>query len=377
MPVKNCILNQDTMNNFVITSTRTMKEYTSKVVSYMFKIPNFSSLSGMDGVELLNIDRFADGEMEVSIKKSVRGKDVVLFAGCNRNNLDIGVEEAKIELYNTVDALKRSQAGDVIVFEPFISSSRSDRTTRRNSVGLWVHFKILFSLGVTHIVTYQLHSNKSQSILDPTICTIDDIPALNLMEQYLCDVYIRNLKTLEDEVRRHWAFCSVDAGGEKLARQFANAFGAPLVIAHKQRDYSKSNSIESINILSADPVEGKVLWIVDDMVDTASSVESLIRALGHLKPREINLIAVHAVFSFPASTRLNKLAGEGLLNRIIVADTVCTRALDGNIPRLEVVPSAELSSRIIRTLMLNESMGELMNAFNAEAYLKSPSLFNS
>ncbi|GHV65335.1 hypothetical protein AGMMS49587_19430 [Spirochaetia bacterium] len=50
--------------------------------------------------------------------------------------------------------------------EPFISCSRSDRTTRRNSVGLWVHFKILSTLGTRHIVTYQLHSNKSESMLD-------------------------------------------------------------------------------------------------------------------------------------------------------------------------------------------------------------------
>jgi ribose-phosphate pyrophosphokinase len=212
-------------------------------------------------------------------------------------------------------------------------------------------------------------------MLDPSLCTIDDIPALNLLERYLCDVYIRNLKTLEEEVRPRWAFCSVDAGGEKLAREFANAFGAPLVVAHKQRDYSKINSIESVNVLSAEPVEGKVLWIVDDMIDTAASVEGLIRALASLKPREINIIAVHALFSPPAARRLNALADEGLLHRIIVADTVGTTTFTGINPCIEIVPSADLSSRIIHTLYSNESMGRLMNPFNAENYLKSPNLF--
>jgi ribose-phosphate pyrophosphokinase len=364
------------MNDFVITATRSMRGYASRVVESLTKIPRFSSLSEIiDGVELLNTERFADGEMEVSINKSVRGKDVVIFTGCSRNDAGIEVEKAKMELYCAVDACKRSQAGDVIVFEPYISCSRSDRTTRRNSVGLWVHFKILSSLGVTHIITFQLHSNKSESMLDPAVCTIDDIPALNLLESYLCDAYIRNLKTLEDEVRPHWAFCSVDAGGEKLAREFANAFCAPLVVAHKQRDYSRINSVESVNVLSAEPVEGKVLWIVDDMIDTAGSVESLIRALASLKPREINIIAVHALFSPPAARRLNTLAGEGLLNRIIVTDTVGTSTFTGINPRIEIVPSADLSSRIIRTLFSNESMGTLMIPFNAENYLKSPNLF--
>jgi ribose-phosphate pyrophosphokinase len=166
-------------------------------------------------------------------------------------------------------------------------------------------------------------------------------------------------------------------GGGKIARGFANAFGSPLVVAHKQRDYSRSNTIESINILSAEPLEGKVLWIVDDMVDTAGSVESLIRALSPLKPAEINIIAVHALFSDPAVKRLTRLVEEKLLNRIMVTDTVCCSCpMPEKIPNLEVVPSAELSSRIIRTMVTNTSMSKLMRPFDAGIYLNSPNLFN-
>ena len=366
------------MNDFIITATRSMHSYAERVVEFLVKIPSFSEQRDViNGVELLNIERFADGEMEVSLSKSVRNKLVVLFSGCSYNESGIEVEKAKLEMYYAIDALKRCQAREIIVFEPYISCSRSDRTTRRNSVGLWVHFKILSSLGVNHVVTYQLHSNKSESMLDPAICSIDNIPAMTLLERYLCDVYIGNSQVLQEEVRPNWAFCSVDAGGEKLARSFANAFGAPLVVAHKQRDYSNLNSVESINILSRDPVEGKVLWIVDDMIDTAGSVESLIRALSELKPREINIIAVHALFSPPAARRLNALAEEGLLRRIIVTDTVGPINFNGIIPRIEVVPSTELSARIIRTLVLSESMAKLMNPFNAEIYLNSPNLFSS
>ncbi|MDR3249318.1 MAG: ribose-phosphate diphosphokinase [Treponema sp.] len=366
------------MKDFIITATRSMRGYASRVTQHLSKFASFQPVAGeMNGVDLLRTDRFADGEMEVVIGNSIRGKDVVLFTSCARNEAGIGVEEAKIELYHTVDALKRSQADRIIVFEPYVSCARSDRTTHRGSVGLWVHLKILASLGVRHFVTYQLHSDKSRSMVDPTICIVDDIPALTLLKRNLCDAYIRNLDTLEHEVRPNWAFCSVDAGGEKLARDFANSFGAPLVVAHKQRDYSKVNAIESINILSAEPLEGKVLWIVDDMVDTAGSVESLIRALGPHKPKEINIISVHALFSPPAAQRLNKLAEEGLLNRIMVTDTVCcSHSTPLGIPGLEVVPSAELSAKIIRTIMNNSSMNKLLRPFNGEIYLKSPNLFN-
>jgi ribose-phosphate pyrophosphokinase len=364
------------MNDFVICATRSMRNYASRVASHLVKFPRFQDRAdNINGVELLGTDRFADGEMEVVVNSSIRGRDVILFTSSARNEAGVGVEEAKIELYHAIDALKRSQAAKIIVFEPFVSCSRSDRTTRRSSVGLWVHIKILASLGMRHIVTYQLHSDKSKSMVDPAICVVDDIPALTLLKRCLCDRYIQNIEKLENEVRSRWAFCSVDAGGEKLARGFANAFGAPLVVAHKQRDYSKSNTIESINILSAEPVEGKVLWIVDDMIDTAGSAESLIRALAPFKPAEVNLMAVHALFSPPAAQRLSALSEAGLLRRIMVTDTVCC-PIPEQIPGLEVAPSAELSARVIRAIVTNTSMSKLLRPFNAAMYLNSPNLFN-
>jgi len=348
-----------------------MRTYAEGVIQCLSQYLSFSKIAEqINGLDLLNTDRFADGEMEVSVNYSIRGRDVILFSSCARNDADINVEEAKIELYHAVDALIRCQANRIIIFEPFISSSRSDRTTRRSSVGLWVHLKTLSALGVKHIVTFQLHSDKSKAMLDPAFYAMDDIPALNLLKKYLCDTYIKTAEKLENEVRNNWAFCSVDAGGEKLARVFANSFGSPLVVAHKQRDYSKPNTVESINILSAEPLEGKSLWIVDDMIDTAGSAEKLIRALSQLKPKEINIISVHALFSPPAVDKLKKLSQEGLLNRLIVTDTVCCSNYKDDIPGLEIVPSAELASKIIKAIINHESMSKLLQPFNAGRYLE-------
>jgi ribose-phosphate pyrophosphokinase len=358
------------MNDFIVCATRSMHNYASEVITHLSKYLSFSKIAKhINGIDLLKTERFADGEMEVTVNSSIRGKDVVLFSSSARNEAGISVEEAKMELYQAIDALKRSQANKIIVFEPFISCSRSDRTTRRSSVGLWVHLKTLSSLGIRHIVTFQLHSDKSKTMVDPAICAIDDIPALTLLQKHLCDTYIKNTEYLEKQVRSKWAFCSVDAGGEKLARVFANSFGSPLVVAHKQRDYSKQNTVESVHILSADSLEGKSLWIVDDMIDTAGSVEKLIRALVPLKPGDINIIAVHAIFSPPAAQRLEALSQEGHLNRVLVSDTVSCSNLFPQRPSLEIVHSAEHAAKIIKTIVLNESMSILMKPFDAGTYL--------
>jgi ribose-phosphate pyrophosphokinase len=361
----------------VITATRSMKTYARRVAELIGRFPSFSDrAASIDLVDSLQTARFADGEMEVAVDASLRGKRVVLFASAARNEAGVSLEESKIELYHAVDALKRSQAERIIVFEPFVSCSRSDRTTRRNSVGLWIHFKTLTALGADHIITYQLHSDKSKTMLDPTVCAIDDVPGLPILKKRLCDVYIGDVAKLETEVRPNWAFCSVDAGGEKLARRFANAFGAALVIAHKQRDYTRANTVESINILSAAPIEGKVLWIVDDMVDTGGSVDRLVRALAVLKPAEINLAAVHAVLSPPAANRLTSLISEGLLKRVLVTDTVyCPECLPVEIPGLEMVPSTALSAQIVATIIEQQSLSNLFRPFDAERYLRSTGLF--
>ena len=362
------------MHEFVITATRSMKDYAALVAKKLAGFPEITPLGDrINGVDILKASCFADGEMEIDVGFSIRGKDVVLFTSCARNDAGIGVTEAKIELYHAVDALKRSQARKIIVFEPFVSCSRSDRTIRRSSVGLWVHFKILASLGTKHILTYQLHSDKSKSMVDPAICLLDDIPALNLLKQHLCDVYIKDLPTLEEVVRPRWAFCSIDAGGEKLARGFANAFGAPLVVAHKQRDYAKVNRVEYINILSAEPIEGKVIWIVDDMVDTAGSAEALIRVLAGFRPAEINLIAVHPVFSPPARRRLAALFDEKILNRVMVTDTVYCPDAEPENTGIEVVSSVDLSAKIINAIITNGPMRKLLRVFDAALYLSPPS----
>jgi ribose-phosphate pyrophosphokinase len=113
------------------------------------------------------------------------------------------------------------------------------------------------------------------------------------------------------------------------------------------------------------------------MVDTAGSVTGLIRALEPFKPAEINIISTHAPFSPPAGERLSQISAEGLLKHIIVTDTVhCAGQETVKIPNLEVVPSAGLSARVVRTIVTNSSVSKLMQPFNAEVYFKTPSLFN-
>ena len=110
------------MNPFIVCATRSMRAYASQVIECLSQYLCFSKIiDQINGIDLLKTDRFADGEMEVSVNTSIRGKDIIIFSSCARNEAGIGVEEAKIELYHALDALIRCQTRRIIIFEPFIS----------------------------------------------------------------------------------------------------------------------------------------------------------------------------------------------------------------------------------------------------------------
>jgi ribose-phosphate pyrophosphokinase len=351
----------------LLVATRTLRGYCDAVAAALHtRHPDAVDLRGD-----LSVATFADGEMEVEVGTSVRGRDVFLFAGSARNALGLPPSECKLEIYHAVDALRRAQAGRISLFEPYCGPGRSDRPTRRNSVGLWMHFKTLVELGVDHYLTFQLHSEKSRTFIDPVRCAVDDLPAHALLKAHLCDQEIGSVERLRSEVRRRWVFCSVDAGGEGLAKRFAASFGTRIVIAHKQRDYSTPDTVESMTLLESAPIQGTIVWIIDDMISTAGSMYPLVRELAARGPAEINIAAVHAVFSPPSLERLGELCDRKLVRTILATDTVTvTEEIRRRLPCLRVVPSVDYAAEVVHRLNAEEQLSALLAPFDALTYLE-------
>jgi ribose-phosphate pyrophosphokinase len=350
----------------LLVATRALSAYCDEVAAALRRLaPEAADLRGV-----LSVAVFADGEMEVELGTSVRGRDVFLFAGSARNALGLPSPECKLETYHAVDALRRAQAGRISLFEPYCGPGRSDRPTRRNSVGLWMHLKTLVELGVDHYLTFQLHSEKSRTFIDPVRCDVDDLPAHDLLKVHLCDTAIGTAERLRSEVQRRWVFCSVDAGGETIAKRFAASFGTRIVIAHKQRDYSEPDTIESITLLESAPIKGTVVWVVDDMISTAGSVYPLVKELAAREPAEINIATVHPVFSPPALERLGELCDRGLVRTILATDTVpCTEEIRRRLPCLRVVPTVGYTAEVVHRLNADQPLSSLLQPFDARRYL--------
>ncbi len=368
---------QNMRGQLLLLSTRSMRDYAARVAHQLETFPDFHARHRRENyVGELRPVQFADGEVEVELQSSVRGRDVFLFAQAGRNSQGLSVEQNKLELYHSIDSIRRAQPQRITLFETYCSASRSDRTTRRNSVGFWIHYKTLTSLGVDHIITYQLHSDKSKTVVDPRVCAMDDVPAIPLLQEYIADNFIGSTEVLTDYVQNQWLFCSVDAGGEGIAKKFARAFGTHLVIAHKQRDYHKANTIESTTILTDSSLKGKEVWIVDDMIDTGGSIYTLTQELKKREVSKIHIAVIHPVLSGPAIDRLCWLYDNGLLDTILVTDTLdVSEEFKRRLPALHVVSSARLSAELIMRINEEKTLSPFFEDFYARPHLSSPRLF--
>lgn len=354
-----------------IFSGRASREYASKVLNYLKEINEYTQ-KFVDLAGETKVKQFSDGEMEVEILNSVRRKDVYIIQNNSiRNEAGISVHENKAELYHIIDALKRGRAETITVIEPYISCSRSDRATGRGSVGLWIHFNTMINLGASHIITFQLHSSKSTAIVDPTKCYIDNIPIISLLEKHILKNYIKTKEYFEKEVSTNWTICSVDAGGESIAREVAATFNCQLIIGYKKRNYQTVNKVEKVSILTDEDLTGKTVWIIDDMIDTGGSVYELVKAIKNYNVKNINIAIVHPVFSGKGIERLKSLYDEGFLNKLLVCDTLY---IDENIKKelsfIDVVETAPLLANIIYKTNIGESLNDYFIPINPYDYLE-------
>jgi ribose-phosphate pyrophosphokinase len=103
-------------------------------------------------------------------------------------------------------------------------------------------------------------------------------------------------------------------------------------------------------------VEGRSCIIVDDMIDTAGTLESVVYALRDRGATEIYAAATHALLSGPAVERLQNAP----LSQVVVTNTLDVPEAK-RFAKLKVLSVAELLARAIIYTHSNESVSQLFD----------------
>lgn len=278
--------------------------------------------------------RFNNGEIQVMIDESVRGKDVFVIqpTGTPAN-------DNLMELFIIVDALKRASAQHITAVVPYYGYARQDRKTRgREPITAKLVANLMATAGVTRLVTIDLHAGQIQGFFDQPV---DHLMAASILAEHIRRQQIEDLLIV-----------SPDLGGVTRARALADRVGAPIAIIEKRRP--QPGVAEVMNLIGS--VEGKNCVIVDDIVDTAGSLVEGSKALKKFGAKSVRAACTHPVLTDPAIERLQA----SNIEELIVTNTL-PLAPAKQIDKVTVLSVAPLLGEAIMRIFHNVSVSKLFD----------------
>jgi ribose-phosphate pyrophosphokinase len=279
---------------------------------------------------LIELKRFSDGEIWVKYLENIRGLDVFIIQPT------IPPSDNILELLIMIDAAKRSSAKRITAVIPYFGYSRQDRKDQpRVSITAKLVANLITVAGADRVITMDLHAAQLQGFFD--------IPFDHLYGSSLFSGLFKNKS-------KNLVVVSPDLGGIKLARSYATRLHCGLVVIDKRRP--KQNRAEVVNIIGN--VENKDVLLVDDLVDTAGTLVSAVKALKKNGARNIYSSITHPLLSGPAIDRINKSD----LTQLYVSDTIPLKS-GVKTGKISVISASDIFAEAIKRTHFNESISSL------------------
>ncbi|QCQ16503.1 ribose-phosphate diphosphokinase [Microbacterium sp. RG1] len=283
---------------------------------------------------------FASGEILTRFEVSIRGCDFFLL-----QSFGPPVNEWLMETLIMLDAAKRASAKRITVVAPYFPYSRQDKKGRgREPISARLVADLLKTAGADRVMSVDLHAAQIQGFFDGPV---DHLFAKPVLLEYF-------ERTLTPEDRAKLTVVSPDTGRVRVADTWSDSLGAPLAIIHKRRDPNVANQVTVNEIVGS--VAGRVCLLVDDMIDTGGTIVKAAQALKASGAERVIVAATHAVFSDPATERLQ----DASIDEVVVTDTIPLPE-EKRFPALTVLPIAPLLGRAIREVFEDGSVTSMFD----------------
>ncbi|ETV98034.1 hypothetical protein H310_09330 [Aphanomyces invadans] len=287
------------------------------------------------GIQLsdMTVSRFADGETSIHVNENVRGQRVYIVSST------ITVDRI-MELLLSIAAMRRASAKSIVAVIPFYGYARQDMVSKgRGPISAADVARMLEEMGVDHVVTVDLHSSQIEGFFKPEI-PVDNLNAAPVGSVFFSEQGIKHpcvVAPHASAVRRSLLF------RDTLQRTYDTPL--PMAIVVKKHILDRSTPGELVG-----EVEGKDCIVVDNLVDTGSTLIEVAKLLKSHGAATVSAFCVHGRFSANAITTLNECKD---LDLVVTTNTIaCSSTVE-----------AEKSSKIV-TLSVAPFLAEAISCIH-------------
>lgn len=276
--------------------------------------------------------QFADGESKVRINEDIRGRDIFIVQPTTSP-----ANHHIMELCILVDAIRRASAARITAVIPYFGYARQDRKDRpRVPITAKLVANLLTAAGVNRVLTMDLHAQQIQGFFD-----------IQVDHLYARPVMLRHLRAKANI--QPLAVVSPDVGGLKMAEAFSQALGCGLATVAKRR--KSDTEVDPLYLIG--DVEGKNVFLVDDLTSTAGTLTSAARICKAHGAKQVFAGVSHAVLG---ELGYNRLA-ESEITELITTNSTPVAPPPGS--KVEVLCVASLLGEAIKRIHNDESVSSL------------------
>ncbi|MFD1886976.1 ribose-phosphate diphosphokinase [Paenibacillus wenxiniae] len=281
----------------------------------------------------IKLSQFKSGETYVHYEETIRNMDVFLV-----QSLSHPINELFVELLVMIDAAKRASARTINIIVPYYGYARQERKSApREPISAKMVADVLTTVGADRVITIDLHASAIQGFFN---IPVDHLTALDLISGYL-----RN-QSIEDAV-----VVSPDAGRAYMAEKLANRLDSPFAMMIKKRPAHNQSVITHV----IGDVEGKTPIIIEDLIDTGTTIVNVVESLKERGAHDAIVCATHGLFSGEALKRLDHPA----IRELVVTDSISLPSLRPD--RLTVLSVAPMLAHAVRIIVEGGSIATMFS----------------
>jgi len=279
---------------------------------------------------------FEGGEHKTRPLVSVRGAEVYVVQSLSGDSAG-SANDRLCRLLFLIACLKDCGARRVTACVPFLAYGRKDRRTKeRDPVTLRYVAQLVEAVGTDHVLALDAHN--LAAFENAFRCPVDHLEAAPLMADHLA----ANAGGAPVSV------VSPDIGGAKRAQRLQELLASRLgrEVGFAIIDKRRSSGVVSGGDLVVGPVEGRHVFLVDDLISAGTTLMRAAQACRKAGATRVEAFATHGVFEPEAQ----QLLGPGGPDRLVVTDSILPTRLASDGGRLVVLDASRLFGEAIRRM---------------------------